>query len=384
MSVLQGDLMKYCRQCLQPDTRPNTYFNDRGVCPACEYSSSLIDADWDERFDILKNIVKEYPRKPKQHFDCIIGVSGGKDSTRQALWIREKLGLRPLLVCLSYPPEMVTQCGVDNLSNLIELGFDTHVIGHSPATWKKIMRTGFFKFTNHLKGPELALFSAVPQVAIRYNIPLIFWGENPSLQLGDMKTLGKTGYDGNNLRYLNTLAGGNLDWMLNSGFTSEKIFPYQYPHPFEFHDNSIQIVYLGWFWKDWSLGNNGAHSCASGIRIREDSVDNTGDLRGITALDDDWVGLNQMIKYYKYGFGRVADYVNEEIRLGLISREDGITLCEKYDGACSDKYIQSFCQYIEITTDQFWSQVHAAVNPNLFEVRSGRDIVPRFKVGIGL
>mgnify|MGYP003312390402 CR=1 FL=1 len=59
------------------------------------------------------------------------------------------------------------------------------------------MKAAFKKFTNWCKSTELALFSSVPQLAIRYEIELILWGENPALQLGDLKTLGKTGYDGN-------------------------------------------------------------------------------------------------------------------------------------------------------------------------------------------
>ena len=101
--------MKYCTRCLQPDTRPNTQFRDSGLCPACHYVDQLHDVDWQERFEILEDLIKRFPRRPGQHHDCIIGVSGGKDSTRQALWVRDKLGLNPLLVCLTYPPEQVTE-----------------------------------------------------------------------------------------------------------------------------------------------------------------------------------------------------------------------------------------------------------------------------------
>ena len=102
--------------------------------------------------------------------------------------------------------------------------------------------------------------------------------------------------------------------------------------------------------------NNGLYSCANGLEIREDGAENTGDLRGVSSLDEDWVTLNQMIKYYKFGFGRATDYVNEEIRLGRITREEGIRLVEQYDGCCGSHYIESFCEYISITTDQFWAQ----------------------------
>ena len=308
--------MKYCHRCLQPDTRPNTIFTDAGICPACDYFERLKKVDWQERFEILKDLLQEFPRKPGQNFDCVIGVSGGKDSSRQALWVRDKLGLNPLLVCLSYPPQQVTERGVANISNLIELGFDVVMSAPAPGIWQSLMRESFKQFTNWARSTELALFSSVPQIAIRYGIPLILWGENPGLQLGDLKTLGRNGYDGNNLRNMNTLSGGGNGWMSDAGIEWKELIPYQYPTLNEFNSNSLQIVYLGWFLGDWSLINNGMYACANGLMIREDGVQNTGDLLGITSLDEDWVTLNQMIKYYKFGFGRVTDYVNVEIRLG--------------------------------------------------------------------
>ncbi len=235
--------------------------------------------------------------------------------------MRDRLGLKPLLACLSYPPEQVTERGVANISNLISLGFDVVLSAPAPGTWKRLMRASFDRFTNWARSTELALFSSVPQLAIRYGIPLILWGENPGLQLGDLKTLGRTGYDGNNLRYMNTLSGGGLDWMLEAGADPRELIAYRYPSPEAFEAHGLQIVYLGWFLGDWSLVNNGMYAATSGLHVRTDTVENTGDLAGVTSLDEDWVTLNQMIKYYKFGFGRVTDYVNEEIRLGRLTRE---------------------------------------------------------------
>lgn len=376
--------MKYCTNCLQPDTRPNTLFTADGICPACDYWCRLQDVDWQERYEILVDLLAGFPRKPGQHFDCIIGVSGGKDSTRQALWVRDKLGMRPLLVCLSYPPEQVTQRGVDNISNLINLGFDLVMSAPAPGVWKTLMRQSFDKFTNWARSTELALFSSVPQIAIRYGIPLILWGENPGLQLGDLKTLGKTGFDGNNLRYMNTLSGAALDWMLESEIEPKQLIPYHYPTPDEFDHYGLQVVYLGWFLGDWSLIENGMYSVASGLRIRTDDVENTGDLRGVSSLDEDWVTLNQMIKFYKFGFGRVTDYCNEAIRHGQITREHGIDLVERYDDSCSSEYIASFCDYISITPARFWDQVHKSLNRNLFSIDDAGQIRRKFTVGVGL
>jgi N-acetyl sugar amidotransferase len=378
--------MKYCPRCLQPDTRPNTVFTEKGICPACNYFECLKAVDWTERYEILKQLLNQHKKRYRfnQRFDCIIGVSGGKDSTRQALWARDKLGLKPLLACLSYPPEQVTERGTNNISNLIELGFDVVISAPAPGTWKQLMRASFDKFTNWARSTELALFSSVPQLAIHYQIPLILWGENPGLQLGDLKTLGRTGYDGNNLRFMNTLSGGALDWIREAGFDLKELIPYRYPTPDEFDFHQLQIIYLGWFLGDWSLVNNGMYSAAAGLEIRKDNVENTGDLYGVTSLDEDWVTLNQMIKYYKFGFGRVTDYANEEIRLGRMSRDEGIQLVELYDDACAPNYIESFSEYIGITVEDFWKKVHASVNRELFDVHGDGRITRKFKVGVGL
>lgn len=377
--------MKYCTNCVQPDTRPNSRFSPNGLCPACVYFESLKEVDWDDRAQILTDLISTFPKPKRSHFDCIIGVSGGKDSTRQALWVRDKLGLNPLLACLSYPPQQITDRGASNISNLIELGFDVVISAPAPGTWQRLMRESFWKFTNWAKSTELALFSSVPQLAIKYQIPTILWGENPGLQLGDLGTLGRTGYDGNNLRNMNTLSGANdINWLLESGESPQNLIPYVYPTTDEFENNEIRIIYLGWFLKDWSLVNNGMYAVLNGLEIREDTVENTGDLLGVTSLDEDWVTLNQMIKYYKFGFGRVTDYVNEEIRLSRISREQGIKLVELYDSACSSNYIESFCEFIGITPTEFWDHVKQSVNLDLFDIGNSGIIKRKFKVGIGL
>jgi N-acetyl sugar amidotransferase len=375
--------MKYCKHCLQPDTRPNTVFAEDGVCPACTYVKATQQVDWQERFEILQDLLAQHPRRAGQYHDCIIGVSGGKDSTRQALFLRDKLGVNPLLVTLSYPPEQVTERGVENLSNLINLGFDVVVSAPAPQTWMTLKKQGFRKFTNSFRSTEMALFASVPQIAIKYGIKLIMWGENPGLQLGDMKTLGRNGYDGNSLRYMNTLSSG-LDWMLAFGYTKSELTPYVYPGVEEFEKHNLQIVYLGWFLGDWSLVNNAEYSCMNGLQIRTDGVEKTGDLYGVTALDEDFTPINQLIKYYKFGFGRVTDYVNEEIRLGRLTRSAGIRLVTQYDDAKDDVYIKNYCDYLSISTDDFWNQVRTAVNQKLFSIDADGQIRRRFAVGVGL
>ena len=215
--------MKYCINCLQPDTRPGIKFTDY-ICPACQYHKTLKNVDWEERREQINKVVEFGKKNNSSGYDCIIGVSGGKDSLRQAIFVKEVLKMNPLLVCLSYPPEQVTPRGVDNVSLMINHGFDCILINLSPIIWKKLMKKGFFEYTNWAKSTELALYSSVPRLAIAYQIPLIWWGENAALQLGDLNVMGKDGSDGNNLRKMNTLAGGDITWLLNDEIKNTDIY----------------------------------------------------------------------------------------------------------------------------------------------------------------
>jgi hypothetical protein len=221
----------------------------------------------------------------------------------------------------------------------------------------------------------------VPRIALSYNIQLILWGENPAHQIGDQKTLGKNGWDGNSVRNMNTLRGGIPTWMISEGFKRKQILQYFYPDTYEIQKANIQLIYLGYFWKDWTPLDNANYSITNGLEVRSETGEKTGDPYGIGALDEDWVTLNQMIKYYKYGFGWTTESVNEEIRRGRLSRSDGIKIIEKYDGMCDDKYIESFCRYIEISKKAFWKNVERFVNKKLFR-KSFNKWIKKFKVGI--
>jgi N-acetyl sugar amidotransferase len=372
--------MKYCNICLENNLRPNVIFN-KGLCPSCYYiKRNENEIFWNKRLELLKEITQKY-KNPNNKFDCIIGVSGGKDSIRQALWVRDKLKMNPLLVSLCYPPQQVTDIGTENISNLINLGFDVIISSLAPKTWKNLMRESFLKFANWAKSTELALFSSVPQAAIRFNIPLIFWGENVGLQVGDMASNSKKEYDGNNLRKLNTLNSGDLSWIKSKKFKTLDLIPYKYPSEDEFKKNKIQIIYLGWFFKDWSMLNNAKTSIIEGLYIRDKKFKNYGDLFRTSSLDEDWVTFNQLIKYYKFGFGRATEYLNEEIRTGNISRKDAAKIAQKYDGKYSNRIIKEFCDFIEISSTLFWSIVKKNTNKKLFEIK-GKKIKPKFTVGI--
>ncbi|PJE00519.1 MAG: LPS biosynthesis protein [Leptospira sp.] len=377
--------MHYCKKCLTPDTRPNGKFNEEGICIPCEYSNNSSIVNFDERLAELKKITNKLSaRNRNKRWQCIVGVSGGKDSTRQALWTREKLGLNPLLVSVVYPPKQIAQVGADNLSNLINLGFDVLALGPAPRLSSELVREAFFRFCNWLKATEMCLFAGVPNIAIERKIPLILWGENPALQVGDMGTLGASIWDGSNLANSNTIAGGDLTWFTEVAGDVNRLPMYMYPAKEAMVKNRVQTIFLGPAWPDWSSETNSRIALAHGIRYRGGDPALTGDLLGTRMVDEDWTIVNMLLKYYKLGFSRGTEQANAAIREGLITREEGIQMAEKYDEACGDEYIESFCRYIRIDETTFWATVKKFTNTKLFDITTGRRPKKKFKVGVGM
>lgn len=345
--------MKYCKKCVQPDTRPGIKFDKEGVCPACRFAEVSEKIDWQERQKELEEIA-EFGRKHNvSGYDCIVGVSGGKDSTRQSMFVRDELGLKPLLVSCVYPPEQHTERGAHNLANLISLGFDCISVSPDPQVWKKLMRQSFLKYGNWAKSTEMALYASAPKVAIAYHIPLIFLGENPAIALGDLD-VGSTTGDANKMKYCHTLEGGNPDKLLTEDIKEQDIFWYRYPSDEEMDMVNMKIVFLGYFIKDFTRFKNAEFSVAHGLMIRNDPPEDIGDAYGFEALDDDFVVVNQMLKYLKFGFGKTTDQASEAVRLGMITREEAIELVKKYDGKCAPRYIKHFCRYFNMSSEEFW------------------------------
>ena len=376
--------LKYCKECLTTNLRPNASFDKNGICIACQFSGKQDYILSNLKLKKLQNKIKENikRRRVKSDYDCIVGVSGGKDSTRQAHWVRDRLGLRPLLICAAYPPEQMSQIGAANLSNLIEMGFDLIVDTPAPKSAAKLSLESFKQFGNVSKSTEMSLFSTVPRLAIDLNINMIFWGENPALQVGDSAVEGVDEFDGNSLRNLNTLTEGGIDWIHNSLDKEYLQNHYIYPDSISFNNSKIDIFYLGPAWDDWSNDSNSIYASLQGLSLRPGEEDITGDITNASMIDEEFTNINMMLKYYKFGFGRTSDDVNERIRAKLITRNEGIKIAEQYDGVCSDKIINSFCRYVGITYSEFWEIANKWVNTDIFETYDEKRPVRRFQVGV--
>tara|TARA_B100000674_G_C37962224_1_gene972634 strand:+ start:157 stop:1299 length:1143 start_codon:yes stop_codon:yes gene_type:complete len=375
--------MRFCRKCLTTDLRPNASFDSDGVCIACQYSGSPNSKSSKARLYDLIQKIKLAKKKIKRstQYDCIVGVSGGKDSTRQAHWVRDRLGLNPLLVCASYPPKQMSEIGAKNLSNLLSKNFDLISLTPAPLTSAKLSLKSFEMFGNVCKSTEMALFSTVPRLAIDIGVNMIFWGENPALQVGDSAALGVDEYDGNNLRKINTLNEGGDEWINLSVDALYKASHYHYPEEYLFDKKKISIFYLGAAWDDWSNRSNSIYAALNGLTLRPHEESVTGDISNASMLDEEFTNINMMLKYYKFGFGRATDLVCEMIRDGSISREEGIVLVEKYDGACDDSIIENYCSYVGISREVFWQIARKWTNHSIFDINSSQRPRRLFDIG---
>lgn len=375
--------MKYCKRCLQTDTRPGIIFNENQICYACLYEESKNKIDWHIREEELRAIAehaKEEARENKNPYDCVIGVSGGKDSTFQAVYAREKLGLRPLLVnCV---PDEITKIGLHNIDNLAGLGFDVIKINTNPKIARHLAKRSFYEYGNIVKASEYCLWASAYIIADKFHIPLVIQGENAALTLGAAVKQDTSG-DAFSVVNLNTLGGCSAGEWVDDTVTSDDLFFYQFPDIDRMKQKGIRAVFLQYYVKEWSQVANADFSAARGLLGRStQDLHDLGRYRRYSALDSDLLIANQMIKYLKFGFGFATDEACYDIREGRISREDAVWLVKEYDGRCGRQYIRLVCDYLSITEEEFWRVVDQYVNQRLFEKDGSGHWQPRFEVGV--
>jgi len=349
-------IMKICKNCIQPDTRPDIYFNDENICGACLWEKEKKTIDWNSREKELQDIANWAKKSSQSNYDCVIGVSGGKDSTKQAITARDQLGLHCLLV--NSEPAGITEIGKHNIENLKNLGFDVTSIRPNPNVMKKLVKRDFYKYLNPVKITEYSLWSSTYIVAEKFNIPLIIQGENPGLTLGI--SLSGVGKDSNALKadQSSTLASGWKEYLTVEGINESDLYLFHYDRK-KLEEKNIRAIWIQYFLKDWSNYNNAEFSKKYGFKDRGNDFEpeSIGTYASYFQLDGDLTQVNQMLKHIKFGFGQCMDHACYDIRENRITREEGIELVRKYDGKCAEKYILKFCNYIGISIEEFWRVV---------------------------
>ncbi|WP_291949925.1 N-acetyl sugar amidotransferase [Campylobacter sp.] len=354
--------MKFCKKCVMPDTKPDLHFDENGVCDAC---NSQIDKNENINWQARKKEFLELIKKYKKHsvYDCVIGVSGGKDSTFQVLKCLE-LGLNPLCVC--FEPSIPTKIGKKNLANLNNLGVDLIHIKRNPKIYKKLAKEAFIRTGDNEWQNHLGIFTSVPRIAINFNIPLIIWGESPQVEYGgpasskDKNTLGREW-----LEEFGGLLGNRISDMIGVDGISEKdLYFYTYPSDEDLQRVGVTGLFLGYYFK-WDYKNNLKISKENGFLTTNKPVETT--YENFENLDCYSNHLHDYLKYCKYGFGRATDNACLDIRLGYIDREEGVRLVQKYDGKPPKKAIKKYLKFSGFSEKEFEKIVDSFTNRKIFK-----------------
>ena len=356
--------MKFCKKCLYPSTKPQLQFDERGICSACNNYKLKDEVDWGKKKEDLLLILEKYRSKNDNNYDCIIPVSGGKDSTFQTYTIKETFGLNPLAV--NFHPHDQTEIGRKNLENLKQLGVDCIEFSANPLVYSKLAKFGLVELGDFQWPEHIGIFTIPVQVAVRYKIPLIIWGENPQLEYGQ-----PTNIDTDTIldREWNEKNGGYfLDKikpkdMTKYGFKTKELIPYIYPSDDDIRQIGVTGIFLGSYIK-WDLFKQLDFVKELGFSENDEVKEGTYDKW--ENLDVYFTVFHDYFKFLKYGFGRTTDHASIEIRYERITRAQGIELIKKYEGKIPRKYLDKFLKSADISEQEFHDICDKFTNKEIF------------------
>lgn len=372
-------MIKYCVTCLLPDTKPDLFINLDGICAACASYSGRAEIDWKSREREFLEICTALSARSQSEWDCIVPVSGGKDSTAQVLKALE-LNLRPL--CVTSTTCDLSEIGRRNIENIKNLGVDYVEFSPNPLVRRRLNKIGL-EVVGDIAWPEhVGIFTIPVQAAIQYKTPLILWGENSQNEYGGPAS------DANN----NTLTrkwleefGGLLglrvsDLESSYGFSARELSPYKYPSDEQLKEVGVTGLFMGYYFPWDGLSNfilaqaNGFESYGAVIEGSSVSYEN---------LDNYQHGIHDYLKFLKYGFGRATDLVSMHIRRGRISRKQGLELVKKLDGVYPESYLgkplESILNKINLTVDEFDEICQRFTNMDIFEKNSKGELLKKGK-----
>jgi N-acetyl sugar amidotransferase len=367
-------MIRYCNKCVLPSSRPNLVIESDGTCNACKSTSNKKEVNWEEREKHFLKLVNQAKDK-KSSYDCLIPVSGGKDSTWQTLKCLE-YGLRPLT--FSYAPPLRTEIGRNNLQNLIGLGVDHIDYRVNPDLEKAFLLECFEKKGNIGTPMHTAIFSIARILAYNFSIPLIIWGEDSSVEYGGKKDHGLD-YEQNEswLKKFGVGYGSNKENLFMNGFSKDAAYAYNGVSDGKMKEKQIISIFLGYFFK-WDPERTKDVAIAAGMKINEDTTRlgywNYAD------LDDELISVHHHLKWYKFGFTRLFDNLSVEIRNGRLERKQAMSIISDTGDQTPPQDIKTFCKFVGITRGDFEQTMEKFRNREIWKKVNQTWLIPNFIV----
>jgi N-acetyl sugar amidotransferase len=366
--------MRYCGSCIIPDTRPNLEIGADGVCNACRSSRERPSIDWAARERAFQEVVKNARARAKT-YDCLIPVSGGKDSTWQVVKCLE-LGLHPLAVTWKTPAR--TAVGAQNLANLVQLGVDHIDYQVNPQVERKFMVEALIRYGSTAIPMHLGLFNIPLSLACRLEIPLVVWGENSAFEYGGAEDE-RRGFrmDSAWLRKYGVSHGTTAaDWV-SDRLTRKELTPYFGPTDEELAAKAVSAVFLGYYFR-WDPAESLRVALSNGFRRRAEGP-KTG-YYDYADIDDDFLSIHHYLKWYKFGITRLFDNLSIEIRNGRMTRDEAIRIVRERGDQTPHEDIDAFCRFAQISRGRFFEIIETFRNPKIWVRENGRWTIPGFLI----
>lgn len=360
-------MLTYCKRCVMPNTKPDLYIDNEGVCNACRSYEQRKEINWEERHAELLKILEKYRHRDGSHWDCIVPVSGGKDSTFQVVRMLQ-LGLNPL--CVTSTTCDLSALGRQNIENLKRLGVDYIEVSPNPIIRAKLNRIGLEQ-VGDISWPEhVGIFTIPVKAAVQFNVPLIIWGENSQNEYG-----GPAAAASNNVlnrRWLEEF-GGLLgmrvtDLIGQQGIEAKHLIHYIYPTDAELTKIGVTGLFLGHY-IPWDGLGNALVAQVNGFRTYDKVVE--GSLVNYENLDNYQTGIHDYFKFLKFGFGRATDLACLHIRRGRLTRQDGLEAVKRLDGLFPWHYLgkplKEILKPLKLTVDEFIRICDKFANKKIFK-----------------
>lgn len=366
--------MRYCRRCILPETRPNLRFDEEGVCDACRNHERRKEIDWARREQAFREIA-EAAKAQRRRYDCVIPVSGGKDSTWQVVTCLKR-GLHPLAV--TWRPPARTEIGARNLGNLVALGVDHIDFQVNPKVERKFTRLAFERYGAAGIPMHLALFNIPLTIAVKFDIPLVVFGENSAVEYGGAEEpTGGARLDSAWLRAYGVTHGTTArDWV-SSELSEDELAPYFGPADDELARRDVVAIFLGHYFP-WDPQQSFAVARAHGFAVREEGP-KTG-YYNYADIDDDFISIHHHLKWYKFGFTRTFDNLSLEIRNGRFTREEAIRILRERGDETPHADIAKFCEFVGMDRQAFFEVSERFRDRSIWTRRDGRWAIEGFLV----
>jgi N-acetyl sugar amidotransferase len=370
--------VRYCKNCVYPAATVNIEFSEEGICSACEFSReyySLTDEFWRLRELKFREILEQRLESNQSNYDCIIPVSGGKDSYYQTHIVTKKYGLKPLLV--TYHGNNYLPVGDLNRDRMRQVFDGDHLVfGPSVEVLKKLNKLGFEKIGDMNWHAHCGIMTYPIIAAVQNKIPLIFWGET-AWDISGMYSIHDTVEFSAQMRHEHQIRGYEWYDIIQDnkyGITEKDLIWAKYPSDEEILESKVRGLYIGNYFK-WEPYQQ-TEIVKSQYLWQESPLDFDRTYRKISNLDDRYEnGIHDYLKFIKFGYGRASDHASKDIRAGLITRDEGIDLVKKYDAAIpSDLY--HWLEYVNYDEKKFWEIVDSFRSPYVWKI-SGNNWVKR-------